>query len=417
MAESLVIGQDSTLPADWRTVKLGQVLQRVRKSVDVEPDATYQEIGIRSHGKGIFYKEPITGAALGKKAVFWVQPDCFIVNIVFAWEQAVAKTTSNEVGMIASHRFPMYKPKEGELDLDYIVRFFKTPQGKYLLGLASPGGAGRNKTLGQEAFLDLSVPLPPYPEQRKIAAILGTWDEAIALTERRITAGQQRKQGLMQRLLTGQVRFPQFTGQPWRQVAFGEILDIELGRTPARDKPEFWDPLKQTNHIWLSIADLNGKYVYDSKEHISDEGVTSCRCKLFPVGTVLMSFKLTIGRAAILAKPAFTNEAICALLPRDSTSLSTEYLYYAVGVVNFEQEIDQAVKGNTLNKAKLGRLTLQLPALEEQRRIAEVLAACDRELDLLARKRDALQRQKRGLMQQLLTGRVRVGGLDHGGAK
>jgi type I restriction enzyme, S subunit len=408
MSESPVTGQDSTLPTAWQTVKLGQVLQRVRKPVKVEPDAIYQEIGIRSHGKGIFYKGPTTGAALGEKAVFWVQPDCFIVNIVFAWEQAVAKTTASEVGMIASHRFPMYKPKEGELDLDYVVRFFKTPQGKYLLGLASPGGAGRNKTLGQEAFLDLSIPLPPYPEQRKIAAILGTWDKAIGLTERRIAAGEQRKQGLMQRLLTGHVRLPEFSGQPWREAAFSEMLDIELGRTPARDKPEYWDPNGQTDNIWLSIADLNGKYIYDSKEYISNEGVKSCRCRLFPAGTVLMSFKLTIGRAAILAKPAFTNEAICALLPRDPTSLSTEYLYYAVGAVSFEREIDQAVKGNTLNKAKLGRLTLQLPVLEEQRRIAEVLAACDRELDLLARKRDALQRQKRGLMQQLLTGRVRV---------
>lgn len=74
----------------------------------------------------------------------------------------------------------MYRPKEEALDLDYLVRFFKTPQGKSLLGLASPGGAGRNKTLGQEAFLDLSIPLPPYPEQRKIAAILRAWDEAIA---------------------------------------------------------------------------------------------------------------------------------------------------------------------------------------------------------------------------------------------
>jgi type I restriction enzyme, S subunit len=408
MSELRAAGEGSSLPADWQMVKLGQVLQRERKPVDVEADKTYHEIGIRSHGKGIFYKKPTTCAALGDKAVFWVQPDCFIVNIVFAWEQAVAKTTANEVGMIASHRFPMYKPKEGALDLDYVLRFFKTPQGKSLLGLASPGGAGRNKTLGQEAFLDLSIPLPPYPEQRKIAAILGTWDEAIALTERRIAAGQQRKQGLMQRLLTGRVRFPEFAGQPWQKTAFSEILDIELGRTPARDKPEYWDANKQTNNIWLSIADLNGKYIRDSREYISEEGVISCRCRLLPPGTVLMSFKLTIGRAAILAAPAFTNEAICALLPRDSTLLSTEYLYYAVGAVDFEQEIDQAVKGNTLNKAKLGRLTLQLPTLEEQHHITEVLAACDRELDLLARKRDALQRQKRGLMQQLLTGRVRV---------
>lgn len=146
----------------WKTAPLRDLLQRVRKLVKVEADKEYQEIGIRSHGKGIFYKGKRTGVSLGNKSVFWVEPNCFVVNIVFAWEQAVAKTITAEQGMIASHRFPMYKPKDGVLDLDFLVYYFKSPRGTYLLGLASPGGAGRNKTLGQEEFLNLSIPLPPF---------------------------------------------------------------------------------------------------------------------------------------------------------------------------------------------------------------------------------------------------------------
>jgi len=67
--------------------------------------------------------------SLGNKRVFRVHPDCFIVNIVFAWEQAVAKTSANEIGMIASHRFPMFRPKNNQCNIDYLTYFFKTPRG------------------------------------------------------------------------------------------------------------------------------------------------------------------------------------------------------------------------------------------------------------------------------------------------
>ena len=90
------------VPEEWETKALGQVLTRVSNAVDVEPETMYTQIGIRSHGNGLFYKEPVSGEELGNKSVFWIEPGCFILNIVFAWEQAIGKTTEQEVGMIAS---------------------------------------------------------------------------------------------------------------------------------------------------------------------------------------------------------------------------------------------------------------------------------------------------------------------------
>lgn len=409
MTDLRVAGKGLSLPADWQMVKLGQVLQRVRRPVDVEADKTYHEIGIRSHGKGIFYKEPTTGAALGEKAVFWVQPDCFIVNIVFAWEQAVAKTAASEVGMIASHRFPMYKPKEDTLDLDYVVRFFKTPLGKYLLGLASPGGAGRNKTLGQEAFLDLSIPLPPYPEQRKIATILGTWDEAIALTERRIAAGQQRKGALVQDLLEGKVRFPDYVGQEWVPI---RLRDISLVNPP---KPAGLS--EDTDISFVAMADVS-----EDGQIVNIKRMRYCKIK--------SSFTPFQQHDVLIAKitPCFENgkgalvralETECGfgstefhVLRANPDRVLPEYLYYHTVARDFKRRGTSSMVGSAgqkrVQKDFIATYEIMLPSLPEQRRIAEVLAACDRELDLLARKRDALQRQKRGLMQQLLTGRVRV---------
>jgi restriction endonuclease S subunit len=194
------------LPVDWKLTTIKNILSPVKKSFTPEQDELYQQIGIRSHTKGIFYKEKVTGKALGEKSVFWIEPNCFIVNIVFAWEHAIAKTTDSEIGMIASHRFPMFKPKDGTLDLDYLLYFFKSPRGKHLLGLASPGGAGRNKTLGQSEFLKLQIPVPSLNEQIAISSLLNTAEKEIQLLKKKLAKLKEQKKGLMHILLTGKKR-------------------------------------------------------------------------------------------------------------------------------------------------------------------------------------------------------------------
>lgn len=187
-------------------VPLSKLLDRIKNPFTPDPQKYYKQIGIRSHAKGIFYKEEVSGLSLGNKSVFHIEPNCFILNIVFAWEHAIAKTTLNEVGMIASHRFPMFKPVADKLDLDYLLHFFKSQKGKDLLGLASPGGAGRNKTLGQSDFLKLKIPVPNINEQKIIAEILDKADEEILLYKQKIVNLKLQKKGLMQQLLTGKVR-------------------------------------------------------------------------------------------------------------------------------------------------------------------------------------------------------------------
>ena len=162
------------VPEDWTEYTIGECLERVERPVEVKADEMYTQIGIRSHGKGLFYKEPVRGEELGNKAVFWIEPDCFVLNIVFAWEQAIGKTTQAEVGMIGSHRFPMYRPVDGKIDIDYLISYLMTKRGKDILEAASPGGAGRNRTLGQDRFMNSKIVLSTPAEQKKIAEILTT---------------------------------------------------------------------------------------------------------------------------------------------------------------------------------------------------------------------------------------------------
>jgi type I restriction enzyme S subunit len=185
----------------WHTQKVSSLLSKASEPVSVRPETLYREIGIRSHGKGIFHKEPVSGTVIGSKRVFHVVESAFTVNIVFAWEQAVGTTSKAEAGMIASHRFPMYVAKAGKCDVRYIKDFFLTPAGKHLLGLASPGGAGRNRTLGQKEFDNLDIALPEtVGEQTRIADCLASLNTTIAAESDTLDTLKTHKTGLMQML-------------------------------------------------------------------------------------------------------------------------------------------------------------------------------------------------------------------------
>ena len=219
------------VPSDWSICSIGDCLERVVHPVQVQKEEMYTQIGIRSHGKGLFYKEAVNGASLGNKAVFWIEPDCFIVNIVFAWERAIGKTTQAEVGMIGSHRFPMYRPiKEKIIDIDYLIALLLTKRGTEILEAASPGGAGRNKTLGQEQFLKSKIILPSYAEQQRIAAILSTQDQLIELLEKKTEQLRKQKKYYLTKLFPKrgenmpEIRFPGFTGA-WEQRKLGDVFE------------------------------------------------------------------------------------------------------------------------------------------------------------------------------------------------
>jgi type I restriction enzyme S subunit len=224
------------LPGDWECLPFTDVFDRVVEPLAPIETETYQEIGVRSHGKGIFHKEPVTGADIGSKRVFHCQPGALVFNIVFAWEQAVAVLSEQERDLIASHRFPMYKGKEGQAFEPFFLSFFKTRKGKNGLGIASPGGAGRNKTLGQKDMEYLYVPKPTRSEQEAIAGVLECWDRAIRNYEKKIEKKRNVKKGLMQRLLSGKQRLPGFRGE-WKRVQLGEVSVVNqeslAANTPA----------------------------------------------------------------------------------------------------------------------------------------------------------------------------------------
>ena len=168
-----------------------------------------------------------------------------------------------------------------------------------------------------------------------------------------------------------------------RTEKLSALLDISIGRTPSRNEPAYWGK----GHRWVSIRDLNSKIVTETKEQITDLAVKKARCKVVPKGTLLFSFKLTIGKMAFAGCDLFTNEAIAAFSILNKRELYSEFLYYALQSASYSGS-NQAVMGKTLNSKSLAEIEIPLPPLDDQIRIAHLLSKVE---GLIAQRKQHLQ--------------------------
>jgi len=154
----------------------------------------------------------------------------------------------------------------------------------------------------------------------------------------------------------------------WNQSLLGELFDIQIGKTPFRDNPIYWGE----GNSWLSIADMKTEQLSKTKESITDLAIKECNMKQIPKNTVVMSFKLSIGKIGVTTSPMYTNEAIAGFLPKTNL-IDNNYLKHALKKINYSGKIDRAAMGATLNKKKLQELTINYPEIQEQKRIADIL--------------------------------------------
>jgi len=161
----LLLGIYNEIVRDAPRITVDEVAPLRRRPINVDFSEKYYELGIRSFGRGTFHKLPVSGAALGTKRIFSIEPGDLLFNIVFAWEGAVAVAKPNDSGRVGSHRFLTCVPQHGLATSSFLCFHFLTDHGLQQLGEASPGGAGRNRTLGLEALKKIQVPVPAFKRQ------------------------------------------------------------------------------------------------------------------------------------------------------------------------------------------------------------------------------------------------------------
>ncbi|MDL0039213.1 restriction endonuclease subunit S [Enterobacter hormaechei] len=303
--------------------------------------------------------------------------------------------------------------------INYALGFSKLK----IIETISTGGAQPFLSLSQ--ISQLQIAKPSFKEQTVIANALSDSDALITAIVKLIAKKQAIKTATMQQLLTGRTRLPQFSKYPngtvkgyktieqgqipedWDYVTIGEFTDCTAGGTPLTSKQSYWGG----TNPWMSSGELHLRQVYDVAERITDEGLANSSTKYIPKNSVLIGLAgqgKTRGTVAIARISLCTNQSIAAIFPSDSHS--AEYLYY-----NLDSRYEELRSLSTgdggrggLNLKIIRSLLIPFPNLHEQIAIATVLSDMDAELTTLEQKLAKVRDIKQGMMQQLLTGRIRL---------
>lgn len=165
-AELLLSARFHEAIADAPMRSMAEIAPLVRREQPIDILGSYPELGIRSFGKGTFHKPPLSGSEVGTKRLFRIEPGDLLFSNVFAWEGAIAVAQTDDAGRFGSHRFITCRADPARTSAEFLRYYFLTDEGLLKIGEASPGGAGRNRTLGIEKLLALDVPVPSPATQR-----------------------------------------------------------------------------------------------------------------------------------------------------------------------------------------------------------------------------------------------------------
>lgn len=256
--------------------------------------------------------------------------------------------------------------------------------------------------INKSDFERIKVAFPPLAEQRKIAEVLGVWDEAIEKQARLIEKLALRKRGLMQRLLSAKLRLLGFS-EPWKNVKFCELFTKSIKTA---------EPLKKYEVLSVTKEGIVAQKSYFNKDIASED---TSKYIVVERGDLAMSgLNFWMGSCHILTNfdegiisPAYK---VFKVTEHNNIDFIRDFVRSSMFLQALQgcSVIGASIVRRNLDKEMLYEWTFKIPSLKEQTAIAEVLTAADREIELAKEKLERLRRQKSGLMQQLLTGKKRV---------
>ncbi len=395
------------MPEDWEVKKLGEISE-FRQGYQIPSNKQLETLSdgyIRYLYISDFISDfDITYVKKAKKFYIVEENDICVANT----GNTGGKAFRGKRGVLSNNMFKIFN-KADEIRNDFYWFFLNSWfYWKQLLSLFNIGGQPH---VGHKNMSRITTSLPSISEQQKIAQILSTWDDAIELKEKLIDQKKEQKKGLMQRLLTGEVRLPGFDGE-WEEVRLGGIGDTfnGLAGKTFKDFGEGKPFITYKNIFENSKIDIkNVDYVRISEDENQN---TAMYGDIF--FTVSSETPDEVGMSSVLlddVKGLYLNSFCFGFRLNDFKTLVPKYARYLFRGNVFRKGICKLAQGSTrfnLSKAEVLKLYVKLPLMEEQNAIAQILSTADKEIDLLNQELEQLKLQKKGLMQLLLTGIVRV---------
>lgn len=307
---------------------------------------------------------------------------------------------------VVSPLYICFAAKDGVCADFYSYYFESEPFYREIYKIAQEGARNHGLlNVSTEDFFKISIANPPLEEQRRIAEILGCCDRVIALKKELIAEKKKQKKALMQKLLNPDsgFRLPGFSGK-WKSQKLGTICNTFSGGTPDRSHPEYFNGTIP----WIKSGELNTRLITDAEEYISEQALENSSAKMVDADTLLIAmYGATAGVIAITKIKAAINQAILSIV--HDNSIDKVFLMYSLQI-----QIDLAISKYTqggqpnFNAAIIKSLPINVPNLDEQQAIADILSAADKEIDLLEQELAQQEQKKKSLMQLLLTGIIRV---------
>jgi len=411
------------VPRDWDVVKLGNAdLSRIIMGQS-PPSNTYNDEGIGLpflQGKmefGEIYPSPKMYCSQPMKTA---EPNDILISVRAPVGDVNIASFKLCIGRgLAAIRFNLDKA-----DFRFYFYYFQKIK-RYLENL---GKGSTFKAVTKEDLENLKIPLPPLPEQQKIAEVLSTIDSAIQKINEGIERAERIKKGLMKELLSGKVRVKEENGSLtfWREKEFKETeigkvprdwdvvrlgdkkitIFLKSGSTPSKKVSEYWGG----NIPFVTQADMTKvlRYLYDTSSKITQLALEDCGLNLVPENSVLLSMYGTIGKVVINKVSVAVSQNIAAIVPNKEI-VSEEYLFYTLQKNSYQ--LQQKAKTITLKHLDIKivkQILIPLPPLQEQQKIAEILSQWDKIIEMKKAKKEKLERMKKKAMELLLTGKVRV---------
>jgi type I restriction enzyme S subunit len=334
-------------------------------------------------------------------------------NVLFSKDGTVGLSFSfkQNLDLVLLSSIAIIRPKD-ILDSDFCAYILKAPA-VFQKIVGSKRGTGLRRVILQD-LKRIKIPLPEkIEEQRKIASILSTVDQAIQRVDEAITKTERLKRGLMQELLTRGIGHKEFKDteigripEEWGVVRINQISEVRRGASPRPiGSPKYFS---NGGRGWVRISDVTDTYKYlrSTSQYLSQLG-ESKSVEVDP-GDLIMSICATIGKPIIVDMQACIHDGF-VVFRNLSSKISVEFLFYVLqrNELKFVNMKQTGTQGN-LNTTLVGKTPIPLPTLPEQRKIAEILSIVDRKLELERVRKKKIGRIKRGLMNELLTGRRRV---------
>ena len=293
------------------------------------------------------------------------------------------------------HALIIMKPKSN-INTVFLNNYFQSGKGVKSIYSLITGNTIKHILSSDVKKITFSTPV--IGEQEKIGDFFSKLDRQIELEEQKLEKLEEQKKGYMQQIFSQKLRFKNENRDDylqWNITTIEKIAKVSKGFTPSTKDINLW---QNDNKNWLSIAGMSDKYIYEGNKGISIAG--EGKHKKVNEDTLIMSFKLTLGKVAIVKTPIYTNEAICHFEWK-TNQIKTDYMYYYLSFTNIKSFGAQAVKGITLNNDSINSIVIKLPEFLEQNKIGNFFNKCDELIEKQNQKIDGLKKRKQGFLQKM----------------